>query len=146
MIEFTNTIDINRPVDEVFAYVSDLEHTPEWNWAISETRKTSAGPVAVGTTYRQTRSVPSRATEELEITALQANELLEVTGVLASLPAHLSYQFHRTAGGTRIVNNIKIEPQGALRLLAPVAGKRIERSVAENLSVLKNRLENESSA
>jgi uncharacterized membrane protein len=58
MTNVTNTILINRPVDEVYAFLADLEHTPEWNWAISETKKTTPGPVAVGTRYRQSRSVP----------------------------------------------------------------------------------------
>ncbi|HSK91713.1 MAG TPA: SRPBCC family protein [Euzebyales bacterium] len=141
MIEFTNTIEIHRPVAEVFAFVSDLGHTPEWNWAISETRKTTEGPVGVGTTYRQTRTVPQHATEELEITALQPDQLLEVTGVLASLPAHLTYRFHTAPQGTRLENTVQLQPAGALRLLAPLTAKRIERSVAENLGVLKNRLE-----
>ena len=141
MIEFTNIIEIHRPVAEVFAYVSDLEHTPDWNWAISETRKTTAGPVGVGTTYRQTRTVPEDATEELEVSALQPDRLFEVTGVLASLPAHLTYRFQATPQGTRLENTVQLQPAGAVRLLAPVAAKRIQRSVAENLGVLKNRLE-----
>lgn len=143
MIELRNTVNIDRPVGEVFAYISELEHTPEWNWAIRETRKTSHGPVAVGTTYRQTRTVPSPATEELEITALQRDVLLEVVGELASLPAKLTYRFYPTAGGTRVTNEIELRPQGAVRLLGPVVSKQIERSVAENLRVLKGRLEDE---
>jgi len=44
MISFTNTIHIDRPMEEVYAYLSDLEHTPEWNWAITETKKATSGP------------------------------------------------------------------------------------------------------
>jgi uncharacterized protein YndB with AHSA1/START domain len=141
MLQFTNTIEIERPQAEVFAYISDLEHTPEWNWAISETRKTSPGPIGVGTTYKQTRTVPNVATEDLEITALEPDELLEVSGELASLPAHLSYRLHSSAHGTTIVNTIEVHPRGPLRLLAPVAGRRIQQAVAQNLGVLKARLE-----
>ena len=58
MVQFSNTVEIARPRSEVFAYLADLEHTPEWNWAITETRKVTSGPVGVGTVYQQTRSVP----------------------------------------------------------------------------------------
>ena len=68
MISFTKTIHINRPIDEVYAYLADLEHTPEWNWAITETKKTTPGPVAVGTRYRQSGSVPRPAAGPVSVT------------------------------------------------------------------------------
>ena len=67
MIRFTNAIDIERPPAVVFDYVANVAHTPEWNWAIAETVKTSPGPIAEGSTYRQTHRIPHRATEYLEI-------------------------------------------------------------------------------
>jgi uncharacterized protein YndB with AHSA1/START domain len=60
-VKFTNTITINRPPATVFAYVADLENLPRWNYAIQETRKTTSGPVNVGTQYRQIRAVPTRS-------------------------------------------------------------------------------------
>ena len=36
MIRFANTIDIAREPATVYAYLADLEHTPEWNWAIAQ--------------------------------------------------------------------------------------------------------------
>lgn len=141
MITFTNTIQIQRPTSEVFAYLSDLENTPEWNWAISQTRKTSPGPPAVGATYRQQRTVPRPATESLEITALEADELLEVRGTLATYPAHLVYRLRPHGSGTELTNTVELRPTGPLRMLGPIAGKRIQGAVADNLRVLKSRLE-----
>jgi hypothetical protein len=31
MISFANTIDIDREPADVYAYIAELEHTPEWN-------------------------------------------------------------------------------------------------------------------
>lgn len=141
MIRFTNMIEIDRPVEKVFAYLSDLEHTPEWNWAITETRKTSSGPVRVGAIYQQTRSVPKPATEHLEIITLEPNELLEVQGLLASIPARLSYQLRGHGSRTTLINNVELRPRSALRFLSPVLAGRIKRAVAANLDALKARLE-----
>lgn len=138
---FTNVIHINRSPDEVYAYLSDLEHTPEWNWAITETRKTTRGPIPVGTRYRQTRSVPQSATETLEITALEPNRRIEIEGTLAQFPAQLSYQIVEKEAGTELTNTVNLESQGALRLVAPVLSGRIERAVGDNLNELKTRLE-----
>jgi uncharacterized protein YndB with AHSA1/START domain len=48
MPAFENTVTIQRPAEEVFAFLADFENIPTWNYAIDETRKTSAAPVGVG--------------------------------------------------------------------------------------------------
>jgi hypothetical protein len=55
MLEFENTIRIDRPVDEVFAFLSDFENIPKWNYYVLEVRQLSDNPVGVGTTYHQVR-------------------------------------------------------------------------------------------
>ena len=56
-MKFTNTITIARPIAEVFAFLTRFENVPRWNDAISETRKTSLGPLDVGARYEQTRTL-----------------------------------------------------------------------------------------
>jgi uncharacterized protein YndB with AHSA1/START domain len=141
MVRFSNAVEIARPRSEVFAYLAELEHTPEWNWAIIETRKVTPGPVGEGTVYEQTRSVPRRAEETLTVTRFSVDELLEIDGTLASLPVHLTYEFKDSGDGTSVVNTVQIAATGASRLLASAAGKRIAAAVGENMTVLKAKLE-----
>ena len=63
-----NVIMIERPREEVFGFLADLENVPSWNPAIEATWKTSPSSVGVGTTYRQIRSAPERSEEVLEVT------------------------------------------------------------------------------
>ena len=65
MATFQNTVTIRRAIEDVFAFLADFENVPTWNYAIVETKKTSPGPVAVGSTYRQLRSSPTRARKVL---------------------------------------------------------------------------------
>ncbi len=44
MLEFENTIRIDRPIAEVFAFLSDLENIPKWNYYVLEVTKLSNGP------------------------------------------------------------------------------------------------------
>jgi uncharacterized protein YndB with AHSA1/START domain len=141
IVQFSNTVEIARPRGEVFAYLADLEHTPEWNWAITESRKVTPGPVGVGTVYEQTRSVPRHQEEALTVTRLEVDELLELDGSLAYLPVHLTYEFSDSDGGTSVVNIVKIAAKGPSRLLATAATKRITAAVGENMKVLKANLE-----
>ena len=71
MPAFENTVTIQRPAEDVFAFLADFENIPKWNYAIEQTSKISAGPAGVGTRYRQTRTIPSRGVEDFEITAFR---------------------------------------------------------------------------
>lgn len=144
MISFTNIVDIDRTAADVYAYLSDLEHTPDWNWAITKTRKTTPGPIQVGTRYRQTRTVPGPATEDLEITTLEPDSHIGIKGTLAHFSARLDYHLDQRDGYTELTNSVTLETNGALALAAPVLGPRIKKAVDNNLAVLKTRLESPS--
>jgi uncharacterized protein YndB with AHSA1/START domain len=141
MITFANTIDIDRQLDEVYDYLVDLEHVPEWNWAISSTRKVTPGPVGVGTQYRQERSVPSRAVEMIEVTRLEPPRRVEVTGRIGPFDAQLTYELAPTNAGTRLTNTAELEPTRPFGLVGGIFAGPIKASVGENLMVLKSVLE-----
>ena len=140
-MKFSNEIIIRRPVAEVFAFISNLENVPSWNYAIVETRKASDGPVRVGTTYRQLRSIPTPTEETLEVTELEPARRFAVTGDLGPFHGTLTYELAETAEGTRLTNTAKLEASGLSRLAAPLARARVRDAVAENLATLKQLLE-----
>jgi uncharacterized membrane protein len=45
-VNFGNTVTIQRPCTEVFAFLADLENLPRWNYAISRTSKPLTGQSA----------------------------------------------------------------------------------------------------
>ena len=141
MATFENTVMIARPIEEVFAFLSDLENIPKWNYAIVETRKISEGPVGVGTTYHQVRSVPSRSEERLEITTYSPPRQLEIRGQLGPFASRLVYALDATGEGTRVTNTVELELGGPGRLLGRVAVPRVREAVAANLRKLKELLE-----
>jgi uncharacterized protein YndB with AHSA1/START domain len=140
-VNFTNTITINRPPAEVFAFLADLENLPRWNYALSETRKISAGPVGVGSRYLQTRTLPTRSEETLEVTAYEPDRLLAISGPLGPFESQVSYVLTATEGGTSLSNTMDLRPTGAARLIAPLAGSRVKSAVSSNLGALKELLE-----
>lgn len=140
-IHFTNTIHIDRTVGDVYGYLKDLENTPDWNWAVDETTKVSDGPIQVGTRFHQTRSVPTTSSEQLQITALEEDELIEVQGQLATFDALLQYRIKPDAGGTLLENEVDLTMPAGTRLLGGLVTKRIRESVASNLNDLKMLLE-----
>jgi len=142
MATFQNTVTIRRPVEEVFAFLADFENVPRWNHAILQTTKTSPGPVRVGTTYHQIRSIPRRSEEGFEVTVFEPTSRLAVHGDIGPFTATISYLLAPIGDGTRLTNAVDLEPSsGALRLLAPLAASRVKGAVAANLGALKQILE-----
>ena len=144
MISFANTIEIDREPADVYAYVADLEHTPEWNWAITSSEKITPGPAAIGTQYRQTRSAPRPAIEVIEITGLEEGRRVDVAGRLGSFRARLVYELVASPTGTRLINSVELDPPVPLGPFGAMLGSRVRTSVAENLNVLKQLLEGQS--
>ena len=136
-----NTITIDREPETVWAYLADLEHIPEWNPAIVATRKVTRGPVGVGTVYEQQRSTPQPGTESIEVTRFEPGHRLDLHGTLGPFLAELRYAIEDLGGASRLTNVAELEASGALRLFQPIATRRIREAIADNLRILKHRLE-----
>jgi len=138
---FENTVLIARPIEDVFAFLSDLENVPKWNYGIVETRKISEGPIGVGTVDQQACSVASRSEERLEITTYSPPRQLEIRGQLGPFASRLFYALDTSPEGTRVTNTVEVELRGPSRLLGRVAVPRVREAVAANLRKLKELLE-----
>jgi hypothetical protein len=142
MATFQNTVTIRRPVEDVFGFLADFENIPTWNYAILQTSKTSPGPVGVGATYRQIRSLPSRSEEGFEVTVFEPPSRLEIHGEIGPFTATIGYLLVPLGDGTQLINTVDLQrASGALRLLAPLAVSRVRTAVAANLGTLKQLLE-----
>src|SRR5258708_39727926 len=57
MFQVKVIIVINRPLEEVFAFLSNLENNLKWRSGMIKAEKISEGPIGVGTTYRLINSL-----------------------------------------------------------------------------------------
>jgi uncharacterized protein YndB with AHSA1/START domain len=140
-MKFTNTITINRRPVDVFEFLAQFENVPRWNYAISETRKISAGVVGVGSRYRQVRTLPTRSEETFEVTEFEPDRKLAIRGQLGPFQAEVTYLLDPAKDSTTLTNTIKLQSSGPLRLVAPLAASRVKSAVAANLGTLKQILE-----
>jgi uncharacterized membrane protein len=141
IVHFVNVVDVERPMEAVFAYLADFENVPTWNYAIAETEKTSDGPVGVGTTYRQVRTLPSRSEETFEVTVYEPHRSLALSGTLGPFAAEVGYQLEPSERGTRVTNEVELRPRGIPGMVGQLAGSRVQKGVADNLAELKRILE-----
>lgn len=141
MESFSNLVTIESPIHDVFAFLTDFENVPRWNYAIEQTRKTSPGPAAVGTTYDQQRRIPKPTREEFTITEFEPERRLAIEGTLGPFHARLRYTLEPSERGTALTNAVELDITGPLRLVGGIAASKVKAAVAENLGVLKQILE-----
>src|SRR5512143_3447148 len=99
MATVETSISINKPPDQVFAYLTDVQNQRALNSSIIEIL--TDGPVAVGSHYKVKMSVMGRPFEsENEIVALEPNKTFAVK-TLATPPA------------SPVTNTYTLEPEGA---------------------------------
>ncbi|GAA2771019.1 SRPBCC family protein [Streptomyces showdoensis] len=71
--EFEASVEVDRPVEEVFAYLADGRNDPEFSPRVLEITKTPDGPTTVGTVFRSTvKDAGVKTSREFRITALGA--------------------------------------------------------------------------
>jgi uncharacterized protein YndB with AHSA1/START domain len=60
MIDVETTVEISRPVAEVFAFVADQTNAPQWQGGLYEVRRLTKGPLGVGTEHEFMRRFAGR--------------------------------------------------------------------------------------
>ncbi len=94
MITFQTSVCVKRPIEEVFAFVSDPVLFPRWNSAVQTVHQTSEERGAVGSTYSMQRRLPSGPVgNELEVFAREHPTEFGIRTTSGPTPFRYSYRF-----------------------------------------------------
>jgi uncharacterized protein YndB with AHSA1/START domain len=145
MIDTSDDIRIDRPVAEVFAYVTDTTNDPAWHTDILEVRKTPEGSIGMGTTWRL-RIKPFMGVSEStsEVVAFEPNRKEVLRGATGPMEATLTYLFEPANGGTKFTRRVQIKVSGMMRLMQPLMRLMVPKRNAGFLRNLKGILEQQS--
>lgn len=142
MIQYEVTIHINRPVEQVFAFLLDTNKLSTWQSNLIKLEPLTEGPLRIGSRFREVRRIGTRETEiQGEITALEPNMRLE-TRTVTKPQATVSYLFDPEQGGTRLNYKIILATSGLMRLLDPIIAGSIKKDSQADFETLKRILEN----
>ncbi len=142
MIKFEASVDINRPIEEVFAYVTDPAKTPEWSSLTLESTLEGSGPVGVGSRIRAIGKFLGRRLEStVEVTQYDPPSKFAMRAV--SGPGHLEIerQLESIGQGTRYHSRLAVESGGLFKLADPSLASLMKRTVETDLHTLKALLE-----
>ena len=138
MLEFENTIEIDKPIEKVFGFVTDLPSLPKWNYYVLSVVPTSTESGVAGSTYHQIRKNDE---QNLRISKLERNKSLIVESIPPSKPElRREMMFEVKGNSTRIIDKWQLD-MGVPKLLEPLAANRAKSGVRENLGKLKTLLE-----
>lgn len=138
MIEFSNQVVVDRPLGEVFGFVSDFRNVPKWNYYVRSVTKTSDGPLGVGSTFHQVRKTDE---QEFRIVTYEPNCQVTIQTIPPSTPEfEMRFTFEAKGNGTRITDKWKLDT-GRPPLLERLGAGRVRSAVLENLGKLKALLE-----
>jgi uncharacterized protein YndB with AHSA1/START domain len=134
---------IDRPIAEVFAYVGDQTKTPAWQSGLVEVRRTTNGPLGVGTKHTFVRTFMRRKMEaDNEYVAYEPNKLITFKTTSGPVRLEASYLFEPTAEGTRLTSRIEMDASGFMSLAEPLIAAGLRREMKAAFRALKNLLEN----
>jgi uncharacterized membrane protein len=137
------SIEIDRPLEAVFSYVSDVGNYPEWMAHALEVRKDTPGPPQQSDTFTVAiKSVGRRFETPYERTSYEANRRYTDRAIGGPIPNQRWHStFEEVPGGTRLTRAVDAEPGGLLKLLEPLQKRAVGRQLREDLQTLKHLLE-----
>src|SRR5215213_1345356 len=146
MIRVEESVEINRPVEEVFSYSSNPENFPQWAATVKEVRQDAPkrGPLREGGRFTATQKALGRSFEApFEIIDYEPNRRYVQRGT-EEHPVAVTMVFAYeplSPDGTRFTPRIDAEPGGVVGRLEPVLERVIRRHMRTNLGTLKALLE-----
>jgi carbon monoxide dehydrogenase subunit G len=143
-MEGSITIRINRPAAEVFAYVADLEHAPDYVPSLVSMRKVSPGEIGVGSRYEEVVLMGGRRGDgTLEVTEYDPPRAFGHRG--RGGPASFTARFTIEADGAdacRLTHEYSVRLSGfSGKLIAPLVNRTVKSSSEDAVANLKRILE-----
>jgi uncharacterized membrane protein len=145
MAEIVDSVEISRRPEDVFAYVADPVHHPEWMASVVSVRPLDDGPVAVGSRALAPRRVGPwkvRYVEELvELRPPGTWTNRGTGGIPVTAVAKGTVEPLDDGRRSRVTISCDFQGRGIGRLLAPLLARRLAKNLPKDNQKLKDVLE-----
>jgi hypothetical protein len=142
-VDVVTQIDIDRPRDEVAAFVSDPDNATAWYENITSVDWQTPRPVAVGSRIGfVARFLGRRLAYTYEVREIRPGERFVMSTRQGPFPMETTYTWEDTAsGGTRMTLRNRGEPTGFSKIAGRAMAGAIRRANTKDLARLKALLE-----
>lgn len=136
----TKSITINRPVHDVFARVTDLEHAREW--APQMGKMHLDGPLREGATMLEERRFLGRPVSATwRITRFEPDRAMGLNLKFGPVWGRFSYEFAPAGTGTTVTQSTEMGLSGPLRVFSPLIAGEAQKEEDAELERLKEIIE-----
>lgn len=143
MIETSTSIEIERPADDVFAFVSEFANNPRWQRGQRSCRWTSEPPLRVGSTYDQhARFLGRDMVNAFRVVDLDPGRRVTFTSTSGTFPLTITRTVEPlTDGRSRFTEHVRGEPGGFFRLAEPLLRPLVKATIKRDFPRLRALLE-----
>ena len=141
---FEATVVIDRPIEEVFAFLADGENDPKFSPRVLEIAKTTDGPPGVGTVYASTvKDAGMKTKREFKLTEFASPTRIrwsEQSKNLVTAPEG-GYDLAQEGSGTRLTVYNVLDGHGPGKLIAPLALRSARKGADDFAKAIKAAVE-----
>jgi carbon monoxide dehydrogenase subunit G len=141
---FAGSAIINRPIDEVWRFISDPQSAQVWGRGVSDVAMTSNGPVGLDSTLRLRMSGSPMEARIIDFEPERRLTLEFTAGPVKG--SKLTYSLEAVEGKTRLTRDLELRLGGIWRLMQPILTRREIRDREMGVANVKRILEAETSA
>ena len=143
MSSFEHAIVIQRPPEEVFAFIHDFEGIARWQPHVIESKQSSTPP-QVGTELHQVRQFFGRRIQSVfEITEYDPPKTSSFTCTSRPVPMDGTYVLEAVERGTELTWRCEMHGSGFMRLAEPLFARLAQDELDTSFRHLKELLEAE---
>ena len=138
------SVEIDRPPEAVFAYVTDVTNDSAWQQMVVEAKFTSDGPVDVGTTgTHRVKFMGMTDNYGWKLHQFDAPNRAGWTFTSGPMTGKAGYTIEGLGARTRLTMDGDVQATGIRRMLTPIMGPMYRMQTRKELKQLKGILEDE---
>jgi hypothetical protein len=144
-MKYELSVEIDRAPADVYAYIADPTHLPEWQGEVAEIRDAAGEPLAAGATFTEVRTFLGKRIESvLEVTASDPGREFSLRSLSGPVSFSARHLFERSGDGTTLRLVGEADPGKLFGLAGPLVRRAAERKTRSDFERLKAVLESAS--
>jgi len=133
---------IDKPVKDVFAFITNPANMSKWNSAVVSMEQITPGAVGMGTKFKTVGEMLGRRIEgEMQVIAFEPDSKYGFQMNAGPVQVNVTLGFKTVGTGTKLSLNAQGNPGGLFKLAEGVMQGRVKSMMEENLARLKSVLE-----
>jgi uncharacterized membrane protein len=142
MAGFTRSVVIDRPIEEVFDFATDLTNAPVFLPNVTKTEMLTEGGMKAGAKFREWRNMNGKVRDAvIEVVEHDRPSVHTASAAMMGMRATYRFRFSAEGAGTRVDMEAMVQGNFLWWLFLGMMSRMMEKEDGEYLNRLKNAME-----